>query len=160
MLRKVIYLILLIYIILSCSSNIDYTPQTFLDYKQTNILNGDAAKTFVDRLHFQVVAKDSNVVAFYEGTKENSDAIIYLTYYSDLQNARDDYAKMTQKISPENSVFVEGKYIKINDKEVYRCFGMGQTHYVFYDQSVLFWLSLPTLDANRFMHAYIDYIHH
>lgn len=142
----------------ACSHQIDYTPDIFFGYRRTRILKGDEAKVFVDRIHFQAVAKDSNLIAFYEGKQKN--AILYLTYYHNSADARADYQKMTQKISPENSVFIEGNYFKIKDKEIYRCFGMGQTHFVFYDECILFWMGLPTLEAHDFLDAYLNHIHH
>jgi hypothetical protein len=65
---------------------------------------------------------------------------------------------MTEKISPENSVFIGGEYLDIEGKQVYRCFGMGQTHFVFAHQKELFWISVNTVIGKDVLTAYLDYI--
>lgn len=65
---------------------------------------------------------------------------------------------MTEKISPENSVFVGGQTIDIDGKQVYRCFGMGQTHFVFAHKKQLIWISVNTVVANEFLSEYLNYL--
>jgi hypothetical protein len=139
-----------------CSPSKDYLPETLGDQTLSKRITGEEAKEFVDNLHFQKVAAERNEIGFYEG--ERGPATIYITYYGSSDNAEADYQKMTEKISPENSVFIGGEYLDIEGKQVYRCFGMGQTHFVFAHQKELFWISVNTVIGKDVLTAYLDYI--
>lgn len=140
----------------SCSTNRDYLPEEFWGLKLQRKLTGNEAKDFVDRLHFQNVATEKNEIGFYTGAVGN--AIIYLTYYSNEKTAEEDFIKMTKKISPENSVFVNGKFDNIDDKQIYSCVGMGQVHYVFSHRNLLFWISADPNFSKQFFEEYLSYL--
>jgi hypothetical protein len=144
------------FILTSCLSKKDILPNSILGYKITKKLTGDEAKSFVNKLHNQEVASIKNEIAFYENGSQK--AVIYITHYNNEHTAASEENKMTQKISPQNSVFVGGEYLKINKFEVYRCFGMGQTHFVFSLDTKLFWISVDTMDANDFLKLYLSNI--
>jgi hypothetical protein len=61
---------------------------------------------------------------------------------------------MTEKISPENSVFTNSTFRSISGRNIYRTLGMGQTHYVFTDKNKLFWISAETPWAQDFLTEY------
>jgi len=138
---------------LTCNQRADLLPEQFYGCTLTGRLSGDDAKTHVDRLHFQNVTAHSTEIGRYEGP--DGPITIYVTTYLNSQQAEEDYHKMTQKISPENSVFIGGEYLKIGEREVYRCFGMGQTHYVIIHRENLIWLSVDTIRANKILDAYL-----
>jgi hypothetical protein len=140
----------------SCSTNKDYLPEEFWGLKLNRKLTGNEAKDFVDRLHFQNVATEKNEIGFYTGAVGN--AIIYLTYYSNEKTAEEDFRKMAEKISPENSVFVNGKFETVDGNQVYSCVGMGQVHYVFYHKNLLFWLSADPNFSRQFFEEYLSFV--
>ncbi len=144
------------FILTSCSSGNNFLPAKIHELTLKEVVSADDARKIVDELHFQPVATASNEIGFYDSRKGR--AVIYITVYEDQSQALDAYEKMTQKISPENSVFFSGEYMKISDKDVYRCFGMGQTHYVFYQGKRLFWISADTHIARLFLIEYLQMI--
>lgn len=147
---------IIIILFLSCSSNREPLPEEFFGMKLQRKLTGNEAKDFVDRLHFQNVATEKNEIGFY--TAPIGNAIIYLTYYANDKIAEEDFQKMTQKISPENSVFVQGKFENINNKQVYSCLGLGQVHYVFAHKNVLFWISANPNFSRNFCVEYLNFV--
>ena len=110
----------------------------------------------VNNLHFQSVTGLENEIGFYEGKAGN--AIIYITHYNTKETAKSDYEKMVKKISPENSVFIKPEYLKLGGMEIYRCFGMGQSHYVFPYNKELFWISVDTHFGKKFVEEYLIHI--
>ena len=118
---------ILVSILAGCSPSKDYLPETLGEQTLSKRISGDEAREFVDNLHFQKVAAERNEIGIYDGG-DRGPTTIYITYYGSSDNAEADYQKMTEKISPENSVFIAGEYMDIEGKQVYRCFGMGQTH--------------------------------
>jgi len=134
----------------------DLLPHKLLDLALTRRIDGAEAIAFINKLHFQEVAADSNEIAFYEGVSGN--AIIYLSHYDKHQTARREWLKMTEKISPENSVFINGEIIEYDGLKAYRCFGMGQVHYVFAINAHLIWISVKTVIGEAFLEAYLDAI--
>ncbi len=155
--KKMKYTFFIILLFLAgCSSKKEYIPEEFFGLKRIQFMTGDEAKKFIDRLHLQEVAPLNNEIGFYEG--EDGSAIIYVTYYANNDIALEEEIKMTDKISPENSVFIEGSYFTEMNKNIYRCFGMGQTHFVFSQQNMLFWLSVETHWGQDFLKEYLTYI--
>lgn len=140
----------------SCSTEKDLLPEVFFGLKLQKKLTGIEAKRFVDELHFQEVAPDKNEIGFYDS--QAGMVIIYITYYNDELTSHSEYRKMITKISPQNSVFINPEFIDIGGKDVYRCFGLGQSHYVFANGKELYWISVDTHQGNKFIEEYLDYI--
>ena len=92
----------------------------------------------------------------YEGTAGK--AVIYVTEYVSGEAAVNDFYKMTKKISPGNSIFIGGEYIRLEGREMYRCFGMGQSHYVFADKKTLLWVSAELQVGDVFIKDYVSYL--
>lgn len=139
-----------------CSAKIEYLPQTFYGLTLSKKLTGESAKDFVNQLHFQNVTETDNEIGFYNG--EKGKAIIYITYYASEEDAKKDEIRMTEKISPQNSVFINGEKLIVNGKSIYRTFGMGQSHYVFSHSNALFWISAETEWGIEFLEEYLNYI--
>ena len=140
----------------SCSTEKDLLPEEFSGLKLKQKLTGNEARKFVDNLHFQEVAPDKNEIGFYDS--QAGIAVIYITFYNDELTSHSEYKKMVNKISPENSVFINPEFIDIGGKDVYRCFGMGQSHYVFANDKELYWISVDTHQGKKFIEEYLDYI--
>ncbi len=138
----------------SCSTEVNFLPDEFFDLTLTKKLTGEEAKEFVNKLHFESVTETENEIGFYEG--EGGTALIYITHYNTEKIAEADYKLMTEKISPENSVFIGSEYLMLKEKKVFRCFGMGQSHYVFYLGKELFWISVDTHFGKKFVQWYIE----
>jgi hypothetical protein len=154
--QLIIFAFFAVLIFLGYGREIKILPEELYGCQLTSAISGEEAKAYVNHLHLQKVASGVNQIGFYEG--ENGPITIYLTRYESSDQAREDYSKMTQKISPNNSVFIAGEYLAMADKEVYRCFGMGQTHLVFVHAEHLIWLSVDTIRAPKILEAYLAYL--
>lgn len=139
-----------------CSNKPEYLPQDFFGLKLTKTITNEEASLFVNKLHLKAVASPNNKIGFYKG--EPGSAIIYITIYDDDESASDEAKKMISKISPGNTVFLDGEFININEQTVYQCFGIGQSHFVFTRGAILFWISVDTYFARRFLADYLDYL--
>lgn len=151
--KKILPVFLIISLFTFCTKEPALLPKYFFELNLTKKLTGDEAKNFVNRLHFNSVTNEKNEIGYYSGIKGN--AIIYITYYNDDASAFDNYKKMTEKISPENSVFTNSTYITISEKNIYQTFGLGQVHYVFAIDNKLFWISADINWAKGFLNEYI-----
>ena len=149
-------LILSILFITNCSKEINYFPENIHNLQLVKLVEGEEAKNFVDKLHFQDVATNKNQIGFYKN--DGDDALIYISFYDSEDEALEDEKKMTEKISPENSIFIAGKYIDFNGRKIYRTFGMGQAHYVFSHENALIWVSVNTHYADEFLTDYFNKI--
>jgi hypothetical protein len=154
--KNYIYFFLITLLFTSCSTNKEYLPEEFWGMKLSRKITGKEAKEFVDKLHFQNVATEKNEVGFYKSAVGN--AAVYITYYNNEEAAYHDFRKMTQKISPENSMFVRGTYQTINNKQIYSCFGLGQVHYVFSHKNLLFWISADPNLSKDFFDNYFKFV--
>ena len=154
--RNILFIITLIWIVSACSEKKDPLPEEFYGFKLMNKMTGDEAKKFVDQLHFNEVAPQKNEIGFYESPAGK--LIIYITYYDDNVKSLAEYDKMIDKISPDNSVFYDPSIIKINQKDIYRCYGMGQVHYVFASGKELYWVSIDPQFGEKFIAEYLNHI--
>ncbi len=153
MLRLTASLLLLISLIY-CSDNPEYMPAGISGLSLTNRLTGKEAAEFLNKLHLQKVTDEQTEIGFY--TSNAADAVVYLTYYSNAEEAGEYEARMTDKILNEKTPFIMGEYKNVEGKKIFRTFGMGQTHFVFSHRNVLIWLSLNTSLANDFLEEYLE----
>lgn len=151
--KRLIIPILLLFLY-SCNQQPEYLPHEIFGLTQSKKMTGKEASDFVNNLHLQSVTEERTEIGIYRG--EPGTAMIYLTYYSSAEDASLNEKQMTGKISSENTPFIMGEYFDVGGKQVYRTFGMGQTHYVFSQDNVLIWLSLGTSWANDFLKQYLD----
>ena len=128
-------------------------PKRLDDYQRTRIITGEEAGRIINRLHENPVAATRNEIAVYEN--DRGQAMIYVSYYKDADEAEQEWQRMIDKISIQNSVFIEGTVFLSGQTSVYRCFGLGQTHYVFTKGDRLFWLSVETIGAARILSDYL-----
>lgn len=154
--KNIILILISLFTFLRCSSEKDFLPDEFFGLTLKQKLTGDEAKKFVDNLHFQEVAPEKNEIGFYDS--QAGKAIIYITYYNDELTSYSEYERMINKISPENSVFINPEFVEISGREIYRCFGMGQSHYVFANNKELYWISIDTQIGRKFIEKYLAYI--
>lgn len=151
--KKNIPIFLFFVLLTFCTKDPELFPEYFFELNLTRKLTGAEAKNFVNRLHFNSVTNEKNEIGFYGGVKGN--AIIYVTFYENESVSIKNYKKMTEKISPENSVFTNGSYISVSGRNIYRTYGIGQTHYVFTSSNKLFWISAETNWAQDFLTEYL-----
>lgn len=131
-------------------------PKDLMGYTLVESISGTEAQKTVNQIHLNPVTDTDNEIGYYE--KGNDKAIIYITHYKTDDDAKTDLIKMVEKISPQNSVFINGGQFVINEIKIYRYFGMGQTHFVFRVENKLFWLSVDTMIAKEFLETYINYM--
>jgi hypothetical protein len=153
---SITFTLIILFSIIGCQQEKNLLPNEFFDLKLDKKLTGKRAIEFVNKLHFNPVTSEKNEIGFYSSSKGT--AIIYITYYKNREQARRNYIKMTEKISPQNSVFIQGKTFELNGRIIYQTFGMGQTHFVFISSEKLFWVSLETIWAKSFLTSYLDFI--
>lgn len=154
--RNTLVILCLIFLHLACSIKQNRLPEEFYGFKLKKKLTGLEAKKFVDELHFNSVAPEKNEIGFYESPAGK--VIIYITYYDDDSKSFSEYEKMINKITPENSVFYNPEIINIEEKEIYRCSGMGQVHYVFANKKELYWISIDPQFRGKFIEEYLQLI--
>ena len=153
--KQILFLLITVFFI-SCSTGIEYLPEDFFGLHLTKKLTGEEAKDFVNKLHFQQVTETESEIGFYEG--DEGRALIYITHYQNPEDAENDYNKMTEKISAGNTVFIGSEYVNIDSRKVYRTFGMGQSHYVFYLNNELYWVSVDTHFGMKLVEEYLNYV--
>lgn len=135
-----------------CSQKKEILPEKINDLMLIKTIEGDEAKKYIDKLHFQPVSKNENIIGYYENL--SGEAIVYVTTYPDQKEAKIDFEKMTEKISPENSVFVYPQFFDYKGNKIYKCFGMGMSHFVFSLNKNLYWISVDTHLAKDFFEEF------
>lgn len=150
------FILVIFFFIVGCSSQKEYVPQSIFGLSLVQKLEGESAASFVDRLHYSEVAAEKNEIGFYKA--DHGEAIIYVSYYKNEDEAELNLKLMVEKISPENSVFTGGESFEMNDTKIYRYLGMGQTHFVFVNKKALLWLSAENSWAEKFLSEYLSFL--
>jgi len=139
-----------------CTEKKDYLPESFGDMIRTSLIKGEEAKRIIDQLHNKEVAPVKNEIGYF--TTVRGKAIIYITYYDDNETANSELIKMTDKIAPGNTPFIRGEYIRFDEKNIYRCFGMGQTHFIFAEEKNLYWITVDTHIGHQLLNDYLIFV--
>ncbi len=153
---KFLLLVLLVPNFISCSKSGEVLPERISDLQLVKTISGESAKIHINKLHHQPVTENENVIGYYENM--SGEAIVYITLYRNESEAKADLDKMTNKISPENSVFINPVFFDYRSNKIYRCFGMGMTHYVFVLNKKLYWISVDTHLAKNFFQEFYKHI--
>ncbi len=156
MYKQLTITLILLLSVVSCSLTADIIPDEFYGLKLVKKLTGEDARRFINRLHGDSVTDAENEIGFYKG--DEGEAIIYVTKYKTNEDAERYFKQMTDKISEGNPVFIKPEHIKINGYDVFRCYGMGQSHFVFTYKNKLFWLTVDTEIGMDFTTEYLTYI--
>lgn len=155
--KKNLILIIIAFFTLSfCDSKTEYLPGTLYGLERSRKLTGREAEEFVNRLHFNKVTNAENRIGFYEGKPGR--LTIYLTLYENDTIAKSDKDRMIKKISPSNSVFSPVMFMKHHGKMIGYTFGMGQKHFIFSHNNLLFWISVEKSWADNFLDYYFEYV--
>jgi hypothetical protein len=149
---------ILVSVILNCScSNESFNfPDQISGLHVIEKIAGKEAVAYIDNLHQKPIAPAVNEIVKYQF--ENAEALIYLSYYETPKAAISDKDNMISKLNSTRTPFIMGETIEINERKVYRCFGLGQTHYILQAGSNLFWVSVTTIKANQFMTEFINFL--
>ncbi len=141
-------LILTVLFFIQCSQSKNPLPDKVNNLRLVKLVEGEEAKKYINKLHFQPVTEHENYIGFYEDL--SGSAIVYLTLYPDKEKALNDFQKMTKKISPENSIFTSPEFFTYRSEVIYKCTGMGMLHYVFVKNKGLYWISVDFYLADSF----------
>ena len=152
----ILFVLLAISMPSGCSREVIYLPSDFMSCLLEKKLSGAEAREWVDKIHGKEVTPLESEIGFYQG--EQGPITIYVSGYQTPELAEKEFLKMTEKISPQNSIFRGGGFIVQAGKKIYRCFGMGQTHFVFTHQKKLIWLSVNTIQGKEILRSYLDLI--
>ncbi|MGB9663665.1 MAG: hypothetical protein ACPL25_01930 [Ignavibacteria bacterium] len=153
---SLIFISLVILIFSNCSRSKDPLPEEVYQLSLVKTISGREAKDYINKLHFQPVTENENLIGHYENASGN--AVVYVTLYKNEIDAKNDFIKMTQKISPENSVFIYPQFFDHKGNKIYKCFGMGMTHYVFVIDKKLYWISVDTHFAKNFFNEFYNLV--
>lgn len=153
--RIVLILILCsIFLFTSCGRKKENLPEKVGDLILVKKITGTEAKDYINKLHLQPVTENENIIAHYENL--SGSAVVYVTIYANEKDAEKDFERMTNKISPENSVFIYPEFFNYANNKIYKCFGMGMTHYVFSFKNNLYWISVDTHIARVFFESFYN----
>lgn len=152
-----LFLFLVILIFSSCSRSKEPLPEEVYQLSLVKTISGQEAKDYINKLHFQPVTENENLIGHYENV--SGSAVVYVTLYKTNSEAENDFVNMTKKISPENSVFIYPQFFDYKGNKIYKCFGMGMTHYVFVADKKLYWISVDTHLAKNFFNEFYKLVY-
>ena len=153
---SIIFILLATLLHFCCSREVIYFPSQLMSCHLEKKLTGNEAREWVDKIHGKEVTPPESEIGFYQG--EKGPIILYVSGYQTVELAGKEFLRMIEKISPQNSIFTRGSLIELAGTKIYRCFGMGQTHFVFTHQKKLIWLSMNTIQGKEILQSYLDLI--
>jgi hypothetical protein len=149
-------LLLSLAVLLGCGPGADPLPPELAGLSLEKRLEGEAAKRFVDRLHGQEVTPADNEIGFYTGAAGR--ATVYVTHYAQRSQALAERRRMMESISSASAVFTQIEQLELEGKQVHRCLGMGQVHYVFDHGQSLFWVAVDPVLGAPFLRTYLIHL--
>jgi hypothetical protein len=153
--RLIIFPVICAFMLSSCTRPDTFLPDEIYGYKLSDKITGEQAKKIVDQLHFREVSPSFNEIGFYRN--ESGPLTIYVSRYSNTEEADSVLQKMSGKILQDKQVFILGEYISFQDQKLFRCFGLSQTHFIFTHGRYLIWMSVNTIKAMDILEAYLKH---
>ena len=139
-----------------CSKQIDPLPNEISGLKLDKKLTGKDANDFLSRMHSGEVGSAKNEIGFYSG--DQGGATIYVSYFEDKFQARDEESKMTDKISLGKSAYTNGIQYYIDGQKIFKCTGYSQSHFIFSLEANLYWLTADTEIDRKLLSDYLEYL--
>ena len=147
----------IVFLLLSgCSTKQDFLPESNAGLELYKSYTGKEAKNMLDKLHFLDVADGDSKIGFYRSSRGS--ASVYATIFADGKKAESKFEDMKNKISGGNSIYNSGKMIELNSINIFRCKGLGQTHYTFAVGNTMVWISCDDDPAPEFLQDYLNKI--
>ncbi|CUS98341.1 hypothetical protein [Candidatus Kryptobacter tengchongensis] len=152
MLKKLPLIILLI--ISSCSKKPQMIPQSLGELKLDKFLVGKEAREFINQMHVSgMVAGDRNEVGFY--SLDTLKAVLYISKFKSSEIAEQKLEQMLIKIAHGGTPFVLHNQFRIQNRDIFLVFGMGQSHYIYADKDKLIWLSADMPISLVVLHSFL-----
>jgi hypothetical protein len=105
-------------------------------------LEGEEARAIVNRMHGKGVAPVRSLIGFY-GDDAGSAAVLYVSVYSEPEEASGAVTKMRDGILRGGGVFGEYTEFDVAGRRVSGCTGMGAQHYFFAAGKGVYWVAAP-----------------
>ena len=144
--RLVLFSLVAIIGIAGCSTNYtrddEFTmPMEIQGMTIQGTQTGEEAAKILEGLHRKPVAAQDNVVTTYGMAPRQ--ATIYLSRFSNGQEAKDQVAAMVEGIESGPSGFFNHDTIKVDETKVHTVTGHGQDHAFFSMKDQVIWISVP-----------------
>jgi hypothetical protein len=128
-------------------------PKSILQLRLTEEISGKQAQKIVDSMHKKSVAPDENVIGTYFST--DGSAKLYVSFYDSRTIAEQQFEKMIDLIRKEGGVFSRFQEIRIQNEKVYVFLGLGQAHYLFLREEIIYWWAVDLQIAQASMQELI-----
>jgi hypothetical protein len=102
-------------------------------------VQGAKAQAIINKMHGKGVTPKDNMIAAYENG--DGSATVYLSVYTNQAESQETIAQMVRGIEKGTSPFSELRTITIRGQEMSFCMGFGQTHYFFYIDNSVYWMT-------------------
>ncbi len=133
-----------------------FLPVKLGEMKLARHLGGEAAQGMIDHLHGKAVTPLESFIGFYEDN--GAQATLYVSVYANASEATDVDRKMGQRIRTGNPVFRDIKDISVAGQAISECIGMGQIHYFFSRDAVLYWIGVDPPVAQQTLESLLHQI--
>ncbi len=115
-------------------------PDSLGSLQRTEVITGQEAQSYIDRLHGKGVTPEANFIARY--TSEDSEATFFISQYREKTDASEAESKMVTLIRNGHPVFGHYREMMMKGKTIRLCLGMGQAHFFFAHHDRVYWLSV------------------
>jgi len=112
-------------------------PQELGELELFNVVRGNEADDFVNKMHGKKLDVKKNLIAYY-GSK-NSRNVLYISVYEKVEEAKADLQSMAIKMAQGTAVFTPLKFDKMENGARFHTEGMGLVHYFYRVDNILIW---------------------
>lgn len=119
-------------------------------------LEGGQAREMLNQMHGKDMTPEQNRIGYYGGP--GGRAVLYVSEYPTVIRASSAFELMSTRIARGSGPFTQYNTRNIEGRNISLCLGLGQTHYFFVDQDVVYWLAVDLPVASVSAEALVDYV--
>jgi hypothetical protein len=116
-------------------------PATLADMQLKKTISGIEANKMIFGMHGKATGPNSNSLIGYYGAEEPKNAL-YLTAFQNKDWAQQALDKMVEKMANSSFGFSLPQSEKHGSDVIYRCSGMGLSHFFYRHENLLLWLQV------------------
>ncbi len=157
-----VILMLLAFLILGCGGGKGTTaelsgllPETVGDWQRIQLVAGTEALAKINQLHGKSIAVEAGAIGTYQKPGKHP-AMVWISRSKTTAMARKQAEIMADKmVKNPRSPFHNPKTVQVKKSKVRQFMGMGQIHYIFHRDRLVYWISAPPADGEKLLNEFL-----
>ena len=130
-------------------------PKAISKLQRVKLITDSQALEKINSLHGKEITVEAGVIGNYRSA-QGQPAMVWISRSKTITLAREQTESMVAKMTENpRSPFHHPETLIIDGITVYRFMGMGQVHYIFRREAIVYWISAPPEEGKNMLAAFL-----